>query len=170
MWALSLSGALVSGANAFLIQTVYAQSAESAQPKSQAVLCGQTVNYSVAPNSEVPPGFHKYLGIWSGTQRGTNSGYNLDYEYCVAYVVERITTDGTIHSIRVWGNTARIFGTGNSFAIKPGTAAWRGKVAGERLRLEGSGYLQELRLSGPNAMEGAYSDPQGAAVVRLKRQ
>jgi hypothetical protein len=170
-WALSLGGALVSCANALSpIQPAYAQSAGSTQPKSQAVLCGQTVNFSVAPNAEVPAEFRKYVGIWSGTQRGTNSGYNQDYEHCVAYVVERITADGTVYSIRVWGNTVRLFGTGNSFAIKPGTAAWRGKVAGESLRLEGRGYLQELRLSGPNAMEGGYSDPQGAAVVRLKRQ
>jgi hypothetical protein len=60
-------------------------------------------------NATTPIG-NKYLGIWSGTQRGTNSGYNRDYEYCVAYVVERITPEGTVHPIRVWGNTVRIFG------------------------------------------------------------
>jgi len=54
--------------------------------------------------------------------------------------------------------------------VKPITTAWQGKVEGKNLRLGGGQYLQELRLSGPDRLEGRYIDLKVVAVTRLKRQ
>jgi len=169
--AVGLTGTFTLTGNRGTYQISMDRTPHAVPPKSQTTLCRQKVSYSLTPSSEVPAEFRKYLGVWSGDQRGTQAGYNVDYELCVAFVIERITADGTVHTIRVGGDSFRLSGsTGNSFSVKPDVSAWRGKVAGESLRLARGKYLQELHLSGSDTMEGAYSDPNGTAVARLRRQ
>ncbi len=108
--------------------------------------------------------------MWSGALQGTNAGYNQMFERCVAFIIESISANRTISSIRVLGDTVRPIGTGNNFAVKPITTAWQGEVEGENLRLGGGQYLEELRLYGPDRLEGRYTDPKVVAVTRPKRQ
>jgi hypothetical protein len=136
-----------------------------------ATLCGQSVTYNLATAAETPEAFRKYLGIWSGNARGTNSANNVDYELlCLAFIVERITADGTVSSIRVGGDTVKLFSSGANYSVKPSVSAWRGAVIGDTLRLDRGQYFQELHLTASHTMEGAYSDPQSTAVARLRKK
>jgi hypothetical protein len=136
-----------------------------------ATLCGQSVTYTLATAAETPEAFRKYLGIWSGNARGINSANNVDYELlCLAFIVERITADGAVSSVRVGGDKVKLFSSGANYSVKPSVSAWQGEVMGDTLRLRRGQSFQDLHLTGPDTMEGAYSDQQSTAVARLRKQ
>src|SRR5260370_22807024 len=82
-----------------IIQGAYAQ---APTPTATTKLCGQKVDYTLAPPSpDVSTDLNKYLGVWSGHVIGVQSGYNVEYEMCVAYEIERITADATVYTQRI---------------------------------------------------------------------
>jgi hypothetical protein len=152
-----------------IIQGAYAQAPTSTATTK---LCGQKVDYTLAPPSpDVSTDLNKYLGVWSGHVIGVQSGYNVEYEMCVAYVIERIKADGTVYTQRINGDRSRVFANGVNYAVKPGVYHWLGKVVGNYLRIanDDGTFVQELHLTGTN-LEGKHSDSKGAGFTKLTKQ
>jgi hypothetical protein len=151
-----------------IFQGAYAQTATTK-------LCGQKVDYTLAPPSpDVSTDLNRYLGVWSGHVIGVQSGYNVEYEMCVAYVIERITADGTVYTQRINGDRSRVFANGVNYAVKPGVYPWLGKVVGNYLRIanDDGTFVQELHLTGTN-LEGKHYDSRskgGSGLTKLTRQ
>jgi hypothetical protein len=151
-----------------IFQGAYAQTATTK-------LCGQKVDYTLAPpNPDVSADLNKYLGVWSGHVIGVQSGYNVEYEMCVAYVIERITADGTVYTQRINGDRSRVFANGVNYAVKPGVYPWLGKVVGDYLRIanDDGTFVQELHLTGTN-LEGKHYDSRskgGSGLTKLTKQ
>ena len=132
-------------------------------------ICGQTVNYSVAPPaSNLPPELRSYHGIWMGDAQ-TIALNNVGL-LCVGFVIESISPDGTVSAKYIWGDGVK-YANGLRNTIKPGVNPWQGKVAGNALNFvsEDRKYSFELHVSG-NEMRGLFVTPTGRGDVQMRRR
>ena len=132
-------------------------------------ICGQTVNYSLAPPaSDLPSELRSYHGIWMGNAQTIGLG-NTGL-FCVGFVIETIAPGGTVSAIYAWGDTVS-YANGYRHTIKPGATPWRGKVAGNAVILTSPDGRHSFELHiGGNKMSGVYSNPGGRGDVQMSRR
>ena len=134
-------------------------------------ICGQTVNYVVAPPaSDVSPELRVLSGIWVG-DTGTGGGVN-ETTMCIGFVIESIRSDAAVSAKYVRGDKVKFLAGGATRPIKPGVNTWEGKVTGGVLHFVSADgkYSFDLRVTNPNEMRGIFSTPTGPGNTQVSRR
>jgi hypothetical protein len=103
-------------------------------------MCGQSVQYTVAPPSpQVPANLRAFSGLWIG---------NWPTGICNAIVIESVLPDGTVNILDVYGPDE---------AGKPGgTMRYAGKIVGNTLTSSGRTNSIELTQVGATQLAASY--------------
>jgi len=119
-------------------------------------VCEQSANYQLKPaGPQVPADFQAFLGVWVGS---------WDFGLCGAFVVESVTSDGTVRLLYANGSL------GGQYPIKAGNRRYTGKINGKTLNASNQAGSIELTLTGSSQLAGKFTTQSNRSNGTFKRQ